>query len=160
MRNAFFHNPITSLLVLREEQSSTFIEYSLRSILLIPEEETMEITTIEDVHIKCSATVLKDQEVIISWETDNPAIMGFEISLGTAIGGWDLFSGQFGKDLREVRLPGLSHDLEPLYVEFRYIVPYLHSENEPVHESPKITQEYDRYEIRLLQETPLMISRV
>ncbi len=120
----------------------------------------MEINTIEDVCIKCSATISKDQEVIISWETNNPEIMGFEISIGTAVGKWDLFTGQFRKDFREVRLPGLSHDLESLYVEFRYIVPYLHSENEPVHASSKVTQEYDRYEIRLLEETPLMISRV
>ena len=42
--------------------------------------------------------------------------------VGTVAGQWDVYSGQLGKDLREIRLPGIPQNMTPLFVEFGCIV--------------------------------------
>lgn len=76
-------------------------------------------------------------------------ILGFEIRIGPVAGQWDVFNAQLGKDLREIRLPGLPHSMTPLFVEFGYIV------------SSSATMHGDEStENRLLSEQPFVISRV
>lgn len=120
----------------------------------------MEIQTVEDVSVTCPTTMPRGQDVVISWKTHNKEVEGLEISVGTAPGLWDLFTDQFGPQLKEARLPALPSDLTEIYIEFRYIVPYVHSENATTGTVGNTMEDHDRWEIRLLHEDPLRISIV
>ena len=69
--------------------------------------------------------------------------------VGTVAGQWDVYSGRLGKDLREIRLPGIPQNMTLLFVEFGYFV------------SSSVTMHgHDSTENVLLNEKPLVISRV
>lgn len=108
----------------------------------------------EDVSVTCPSTIPKGQDVVISWQTYNTEILGFQISIGTTSGLSDLFTGQFGKNVRAVSLPDLPSDITTLYIEFSYTVPYA-----PSLEDAKIQGLHDNSEIRLLWEEPLQVTR-
>jgi hypothetical protein len=101
------------------------------------------------VHITSSTTLPKNQDVVISWKTDNQEILGYEIRIGAEAGRWDILNSRLGRELREIKLPGLPDHLTSLYVEFGYIVP-----------SHSMDSDHETTENVLLSETPFKISRV
>jgi len=69
--------------------------------------------------------------------------------VGTVAGQWDVYSGRLGKDLREIRLPGIPQNMTLLFVEFGYIV------------SSSVTMHgHDSTEHVLLNQEPFQITRV
>ncbi len=113
----------------------------------------MELTmkTCEDgvVFITSPTTIPKNQDLVISWKTDDQGILGYEIRIGTTPGQWDIFSSRLRTDLREIRLPGLPQHMTPLYVEFGYIVPL-----------DAMPLDHEHSENVLLCEEPLVITRI
>lgn len=109
----------------------------------------MGMTVDGEVTITSPTTIPKNQDVGISWETDHQEILGFEIRIGTEAGKWDIFNSRLGRDLRQVKLPGLPDNLTPLYIEFGYIVP-----------SDSMMEGHATSENVLLSEEPMTISRV
>lgn len=107
------------------------------------------MTTTADVVITSPTSLPKNQDVVVSWKANNPDIVGFEIRIGTGDGRWDILNCRLGKDLREVRLPGLPETLTPLYMEFGYIVP-----------SSSMMTGHESYANALLSEEPLKFTRV
>lgn len=102
-----------------------------------------------DVVITSADCQPKNQDVVISWKVENPEIVAFEIRIGTQKGYWDILNSRLGKDLREIKLPGLPETLTPLYVEFGYTIP-----------SGSMMEEHDGYANVLLSEEPKEIVRV
>lgn len=86
----------------------------------------------KDVVIISSDVIPKDQDVVISWKSNNPRILGYEICVGTVAGQWDQLDSQFGKDVRSIKLPELSPDITSLFIEFSYTIS---SETTDHHES-------------------------
>lgn len=105
--------------------------------------------TTADVVITSPCSLPKNQDVVISWKTDNQEILAFEIRIGTEPGRWDILNSRLGRDLREVKLPGLPESMTPLYMEFGYVVP-----------SSSMMTGHESSENVLLSEEPLKITRV
>jgi hypothetical protein len=102
----------------------------------------------KDVSLTNSTVIPKDQDVMISWKTNNPKILSYEICVGTVAGRWDQLISQLGKDVRAIKLPDLSPDITSLFVEFSYRVP-----------SEIMTDHHESSECVVLYEA-LEISRV
>ena len=98
----------------------------------------------EDVSLTSSTVIPKCQDVVISWKTNNPEILGYEICVGTVAGKWDQLISQIGKDVRAIKLPDLSPDITKLFVEFSYTVP---SNTTNHHESSETVLLYEAWEI-------------
>lgn len=110
---------------------------------------------IEDVSLTSPNVIPKDQDVLISWKSINQEILGYEICVGTVAGVWDVCHCEVGKDVREIKLPGLPYNLTPLFVEFSYTIPA-----ETVHSIPSHTMHDHESSESVLVHEAWEISRV
>lgn len=121
------------------------------ALSLMSKEDAVEIkepNTVKDVYLTSAAVVPKDQDVVVSWKTDNQNILGFEVCVGTSPGLWNQLNSRLGKDVRAIKLPGLSPDITMLFVEFSYIVPSeVPSETMHHHESSESVLLHEAWEI-------------
>jgi hypothetical protein len=97
-----------------------------------------------DVSLTSSTVIPKGQDVLISWKTNNPEILGYEICVGTVAGRWDQLVSQLGKDVRAIKLPDLSPDITKLFIEFCYSIP---SNTTHHHESSETVLLHEAWEI-------------
>ncbi|MDC8450239.1 MAG: hypothetical protein LV473_18065 [Nitrospira sp.] len=110
--------------------------------------ETKEPIPIRDICLTSPAVISKDQDVVVSWKTSNQEILGYEICVGTAAGQWDQLICQVGKDVRAIKLPGLSPDITQLFVEFSYTInSEIPSEAMHHHESSESVVLHEAWEI-------------
>jgi hypothetical protein len=113
---------------------------------LISKEEAMKPKA--DVFITSPAVIPKDQDVVISWKTDNQEILGFEVCVGRSPGLWDQLDSHLGKDVGAIKLPGLQPDITRLFVEFSYTIPSkVASDTMHHHESSESVLLHEAWEI-------------
>lgn len=84
----------------------------------------MATTLTAAVEITSKTTIPLDEDLIIAWKTNDEEIWGFDLRIGTEEGDWNVLNCHVGAMVREVSLPALPKELNKLFLEFSYVVPF------------------------------------